>query len=247
MSVIEPTISVAKLVAERQSRAMVFERFGLDYCCQGGLPLDEACHRAGIDLFEMIGELAASDARTPAPDDTDWNRASINELVDHIVSVHHAYLVHALPDLAAVIDKVDQEHGRQRPELAEIRKVFSDLHVELETHMAKEEHVLFPYCRRLESEFGTPRLHGRSIAQPVRIMEDDHLRVNIALDRLSELTDGFASPHTSSAVWDHMLMLLLALEVDLHLHISEENNLLFPRALELESKLAEPVGAAFRS
>src|SRR5947207_11366706 len=50
--------TVGQLVAERPSRARVFERLGIDYCCGGKRPLQEVCRERKLDLAAVVDELA---------------------------------------------------------------------------------------------------------------------------------------------------------------------------------------------
>jgi regulator of cell morphogenesis and NO signaling len=65
-------------------------------------------------------------------------------------------------------------------------------------------------------------------------MESEHSQAGAALERLRELTDGFTPPDGACNTYHAMLDAIAQLERDLHLHIHKENNVLFPRALEME-------------
>jgi len=217
---IDPSRTVAELVLERPSRARVFERLGLDYCCGGKRSLAEACAGRGIDPAAAVAALAAA-ADAEAPESTDWSSAPLGALCDHIVEAHHARLREELPRLSGLLEKVVRAHGTGRPELTELRQTFEAMRAELETHMADGEERVFPACRA-----GTP-VGPRELAA----LEHEHAATGAALARLRELTGGHdldrALCNTHRAALDG----LRELELDLHLHIHEENNVLFPRAL----------------
>lgn len=217
---LDPSRTVAELVLERPSRARVFERLGLDYCCGGKSSLSDACEHRGIDTAAAVDALETDTGAEPA-DATDWTRAPLDELCDHIVETHHARLREELPRLSALIEKVVRAHGAERPELAELWQTFEALRSTLEAHIADEEDRVFPACRA-----GTP-LDAREIAA----LEHEHATTGAALERLRELTGGHdlatALCNTHRATVDG----LRELELDLHLHMHEENNVLFPRAL----------------
>lgn len=131
--------TVGQLVAERPSRALLFERIGLDYCCGGHQRLSDACARAGLDPDEVAREIDLSDACAAPVEEPDWSQETLSALVDHIVSTHHGYLREALPQLAGMLEKVIGAHGETHAELTEVGEQFGALHRELEAHMAKEE------------------------------------------------------------------------------------------------------------
>jgi regulator of cell morphogenesis and NO signaling len=237
---IAPSIetSVGHLVAERLSRARVFERFGIDYCCGGKVPLGLICAKKGLDPYAVLRELALSDAAT-AEDETDWSKASLTALADHIEAAHHGYLKEELPRLAYLVKKVAGVHGEAHPELKELHQVFASFRSDLEAHMQKEERVLFPLCRALETADSRPPSHCGSINNPILVMVMDHEDAGEALARMRELTDDFTPPEDACISYRTMLDGLAELERDMHLHVHKENNILFPRASAAEAALAE--------
>ena len=142
--------TVGEWVTERPSRSRVFERLGIDYCCGGKQPLDAACSKAGHDLNDVLQALQESDACAAGAHDIDWSQARMTDLIDHIVSTHHAYLRRELPRLAQMGAKVVAAHGDRRPEVATSHEVLLALRAELEMHMDKEEQILFPMIKALD-------------------------------------------------------------------------------------------------
>lgn len=231
MTGITPDTHVAALVLEEPSRARVFERFGIDYCCGGKTPLDVACAEGGLDVETVIDALR--EPRSPDAEDVDWTNAPVADLVDHIVGRHHAYLREELPPLAALVDKVARAHGDVHPELADVQTTFATVSGELSEHMLKEEQLLFPVCVALEGG-GSERPLG-SVESPIAEMLHEHDEVAAGLARLRRLTDGYAPPADACNSYRAMLDRLSALELDTHRHVHEENNVLFPRTLALEA------------
>lgn len=216
---IDPSRTVAELVLERPARARVLERLGLDYCCGGKRSLREACESRGLDVAETAAQLAAATAEEVA--EPDWTQVPLAELCDHIVSVHHDPLRTELPRLDGLLEKVVTAHGAERPELADLRDTFRAMRADLEGHMAFEEEHTFPLCRR----------GGPFDADQLSALEHDHDETGAALARLRELAHGYALDEALCNTHRATLDGLRELEVDLHQHIHEENNVLFPRAL----------------
>jgi regulator of cell morphogenesis and NO signaling len=224
---IDPEATVASLVLEQPGRARVFERFAIDYCCGGKVPLRTACEDRGLDVGTVLDALAES--RTA---DTDWAAASLEDLCTHIVGHHHAYLREELPALAALTDKVARAHGDRHAELHDVAATFAAVRAELEAHMEKEEQVLFPACVALERGIGTDLPFP--VDAPIEAMVHEHDEVGAALAQLRRLTGGYAPPADACNSYRAMLDRLESLELDTHEHVHEENNILFPRAAALE-------------
>jgi regulator of cell morphogenesis and NO signaling len=230
MTMLDTHAPVGRLVADRPARSRVFERFGIDYCCGGKVPLDLACERHGVDLDSVRRELDACDAAGLESDHGDWSRRATGELIDHIVDVHHAYLRRELPRLMALADRVAEAHGARHPEMVEVRRVLGPLREELLAHPIKVERILFPMLRRWEAgELSAAELSF--LAGPIGVMEAEHDDAGVALAALRGLTRGYMAPDDACNTFRALVDGLAELEADLHRHVHEENNILFPRAL----------------
>ena len=232
MSAITTDAHVADLVLEQPSRARVFERFGIDYCCGGKTPLETACADLGLDLDIVIAAL--DEPRADDADDIDWTTEPVADLCAHIVDQHHAYLRDELPRLRQLVDKVARAHGDTHPELADVQTCFIATADELEQHLVKEEQILFPACVALEKGAAGEFPFG-SVESPIRMMLHEHDEVAAGLTRLRALTNGYEPPSDACNSYRSMLDRLHTLETDTHHHIHKENNILFPRAFALEA------------
>lgn len=227
--------TVADLVTELPARARVFERYSIDYCCGGKKPLTQAATERGVVTQTLLSELSNIQP-TDDQEAIDWSQRSMTELADHIESTHHAYLRTELPRLAMLVDKVAAVHGAAHPWMLEVRRVYGQLATELDSHSMKEEQVLFPICRALETEGADPAPPGGSVENPVRAMEHEHDEVAVALGKLRNLTSGYQPPEGACNTFRVMLASLNELESDLHRHIHKENNILFPRAVAADAE-----------
>jgi regulator of cell morphogenesis and NO signaling len=224
--------TVGQLVTERPARARIFERLGIDYCCGGRLPLADACAKRGLDPDTVADQIRADDQAADAPDDgPDWAAASASDLADHIEATHHARLREQLPRLTAMAVKVAQVHGGRHPSLVQLRNVFERFALELNSHMAKEERILFPWIRLLEHNAdGAPA----GVSNPVAQMIHEHDDAGDDLAQMRALTNGFTPPPDACGTWRVLLDELRQLEADMHQHVHKENNILFPKAIELD-------------
>ena len=225
---------VGDWAAEYPQTARLFEQLQIDYCCGGDNTLAQACEEQGLDAGEVVAKLNQAAVEPIETSQKRWSDESAVEICNHIFQTHHAYLRRELPRLADLLDKVVAAHADTHPELHELRGVFNELRAELEPHMAKEEQILFPAIQRLEQSDTCPSFPFGSVANPMRVMEDDHDAAGIALGSLHRLTDGYRVPDDACNTWRVLLDGLRRLEADLHQHIHLENNILFPMARQLE-------------
>lgn len=224
--------TVGQFVVERPARARVFERLGIDYCCGGKKPLEQACRDKNLDLQNVLAALDQSDTHTVPTQD--WSNATLTALADHIETTHHQYLKRELERLDFFTEKMARKHGPAKPELVALREVFVTLRQDLEQHLAKEEQILFPLCRQMEAAGGLVPSHCGSVGNPIAVMVREHEDAGELLARMREVTHDYAVPEDACNTYRAVYASLQEMEADLHEHIHKENNILFPRAIEVE-------------
>lgn len=234
----ESSVTVAEMAAGSLAAVRVFERLGIDYCCGGKRPLVDVCREKGLDSVAVQQELDAV-GKTSDAGDRDWAAAPLRELVEHIVNTHHAYLKREFQPLGERLAKVYRVYNeRYGPTLIGLPEVFDGLRSELEMHMFKEERILFPAIVAAESAVANgahpPRTPFGPFSNPIGMMEAEHESAGQALARIRTITADFAIPEYACVTYRALMSGLQELEQDLHLHIHLENNILFPRATEIE-------------
>jgi regulator of cell morphogenesis and NO signaling len=230
--------TVRDLAVENPAATRVFEKFGIDYCCGGGKSLREACTAGNIEPDKVVELLQASEQGKNTNGNKDWKSELLSDLIDHIVETHHAYTREELQRLEPLLAKVCSVHGQRHPELAKIKQLFAGLSQELTMHMMKEEQVLFPYISRMEEAVLErrpimPPMFG-TVQNPVQMMIQEHDDAGQALHEMRELSAGYTPPQDACISFQTLYRTLDEFERDLHQHIHLENNILFPRAVEME-------------
>jgi regulator of cell morphogenesis and NO signaling len=228
--------TVGDFVRQKPTRARVFESLKIDYCCGGKISLNRACEKRGIDVGEVLQAISQSDEQADTDTLVDVDSMRLTELANHIEATHHAYLREELPRLDFMTEKVSRVHGDKDERLFRMRKAFVALKAELEPHMMKEENILFPIVRQLDASPERQDFHCGSVANPIRQMEHEHDQAGDALSILNETTDAYTPPDWACNTYRAMLDSLKKLEADMHQHIHKENNVLFPKAIQLEQK-----------
>jgi regulator of cell morphogenesis and NO signaling len=232
-------LTVREIAANSLAAVRVFERLGIDYCCGGDRPLSEVCREKGLDRDSMWQELDAAGNATSAIG-SEWNRAPLSELIQHIVATHHGYLRRELPALAARLEKVYRVYNqRYGPTLTGLPEVFANLRAELETHLWKEETILFPsitaYEAAVQADQPLPVTPFGTVARPIHMMELEHESAGQALAAIRQITRDYEVPDYACVTYRALMSGLDELERDLHMHIHLENDILFPRAQKVEA------------
>lgn len=232
--------TLGQIAAKDLRKAQIFKKYGLDFCCGGKKTVKEACREKGLDVTKIEQELQHAD-KLPASRPLPYNEWNLAFLTDYIVNTHHSYISKNLPDIRSYAEKVMRVHGSRHPELVPIRQLVENVYTELMAHMVKEEKILFPYIKELvtatkdqqplqASQFGT-------VQSPINMMVMEHEEVAKDLAKIRELSNNYALPEDACASYSLLYRMLDEFEEDLILHVHLENNILFPKALEIEKKL----------
>jgi regulator of cell morphogenesis and NO signaling len=231
--------TVGQLALEDPAVIPVFENLGIDYCCGGSKSLREACAAANVSLDKLL--LALEQGKTPESDskdkDKDWQREPLFGLIAHIVEKHHYYVRRELVHLDGLFTKTCSAHGDRHPEVLRMANLFRELSRELLLHMSKEEQVLFPQITAMEE-----RLTRNEPPSPphfytpcaVQVMMREHESAGSLLQQIRAVSCNYRLPADACTTWKVLYELLQEFERDLHRHIHLENNVLFPRTLEME-------------
>jgi regulator of cell morphogenesis and NO signaling len=235
------TRTVRELAIEIPNATRTFEKLGIDYCCGGGKSLSDACLHAHVPVDDVLRALEQGGSFTPATEAAlpDFNGA-LGNLIEHIVTTHHVYVKQEIPRLQQLLHKVVSVHGKAHPELGRIQQTFQEMSAELNSHMMKEEHILFPHIAALENAVNSGRPKPRpvfgTVSNPVHMMELEHDSAGAALKSISELSSNYTPPEGACFSYKTLYSALKEFESDLHQHVHLENNILFPRAIAMESE-----------
>lgn len=234
--------TIGAIVADDYRTAAVFTSFGIDFCCKGNRTVEEACERKNINAQEVQAKLAEIFA-TRQINANDFNAWDLDLLADYIQKKHHRYIEEKTPVLKQYLDKLCKVHGERHPELFEIEHEFSQSAGELAMHMKKEELVLFPYIRQMaaaeKSQQPVHQPHFGTVKNPIQMMLHEHDVEGSRFHRISAITGNYNPPADACNTYRVAFALLKEFEDDLHLHIHLENNILFPKAIDLEKRLHE--------
>ena len=239
------TLSVSEIVNQNPGSIKIFEKFKIDYCCNGKLSFVEACQKAKVSeefILEELKGLIAESHNTSIH----ALELPLDMLANYIVQNHHMYVKKATPQILFLANKVETAHGHRHPELAEIKRQFKILSDELEKHMYKEEIILFPTVINLAKHHNNLSVHhekftegvGFRLMDLIEAMETEHESAGQCLRKMREASNEYSLPPEACNSYRLLYERLQEFEEDLHTHIHLENNILFPEALELEARLA---------
>ncbi len=227
--------SIASLVLKNHQIVPVLEKYSIDYCCRGRGNLADACREKGLDLSTVLSEMDAvqkPDGGKMMP----FEQMSQAQLVNHIIINHHYYVKNAMPVISNHLEKIARKHGELYANMIEVKELFEAVKTEMEQHMQKEELVLFPRIVQAEKELAA-RPHGifakNDLSAPIFMMEREHEHAGDGMFEIRRLTNNYSIPAGACTTFQVCLAELSEFENDLHQHVHLENNILFPRALQM--------------
>ncbi len=229
--------TVGEIVSEDYRTAGVFKKYGLDFCCGGKKKLADACERKGLDVNLLLSEIDNLSAKDN--DQHNYNEWSPAFLVDYIINNHHHFVRTKLPEIRAYANKVAKVHGKTYPVLNDMLGTFMVLKDEMLSHLDAEERILFPYIKKMAearkngTTFEKEQQTGTA-AEAIEMMEQEHDEAGNLMAQLEEMSNGFTPPEDACTTFRVYFQNLEAFRDDLHKHVHLENNILFPKALEME-------------
>lgn len=228
---------IGELVASDYRTASVFKKYNIDFCCQGNRTINDACEAKDNDGKLVVGDLnELLNSKTDTA--LDYQSWPLDLLAEYIEKKHHRYVEQKTTEIKPYLEKICRVHGGRHPELHEISEHFNATAGELAMHMKKEELMVFPFIRKMvkAKEAGTKVAmpNFESIQFPIQAMMDDHTNEGERFRLIDELSNNYTPPEDACNTYRVTFALLKEFEQDLHLHIHLENNILFPKAIELE-------------
>jgi regulator of cell morphogenesis and NO signaling len=231
---------VKEIALSNPGARRVLKDAGVDHCCGGGKSLQDACLHVGVTADEIMDRLRQNTTLSE-PGDSEWTNVSLADLTRHLQDRHHRYVRDSIPRVRALLAKIREKHGSKHGEIGEIEKLFGDVAREMTSHMQKEEQILFPYIDALErAADGNGTVEPpffQTVRNPIHAMMQEHDSADELVRKIRKASDNYLAPSDACTSFQAAYQELRQFEEDLHLHVHLENNILFPRAVELEAAI----------
>lgn len=235
-------LTIAEIVAQDYRTSDVFRKHRIDFCCGGKISLLDAKQQYGIEPETLVNEITeVLSSNTGAAHA--YNEWDLDFLADFIERTHHQFVKQEIPVLEAYLSKIADVHGVNHPELHDVKRLFLASAEALTTHLEEEEKVLFPMIRQLvkASKQGnsTQDFQEEVLAHSVSKLIGEHETEGDRFKEIAQLTSQYSIPEDACNTYMVAISKLAAFEQDLHQHIHLENNILFPKAIAMESLILQ--------
>lgn len=228
---------VKEIALSNPPARQLLEDARVDYCWGGGKSLQEACLHTGVSAEEILRRLHENSQRVN-PFEANWTTSPLSDLTAHIRNQHHKYVRESISRIKTLLEKVKAKHGEHHPEFAEIENIFHAVGKEMIMHMQKEEQILFPFIEALERAVngkGTVEPpFFQTVRNPIHAMMKEHDAARDLVNQIRKASTEYRAPEDACTSYKALFQELCEFERDLHQHVHLENNILFPRAVELE-------------
>jgi len=232
--------TIGEMVAKDYRKAQIFKKLGIDFCCGGKKTLDEVCETKGLNADQVKEELSSVRNQEHGPS-LNFDKLELDFLTDYIVNIHHQYVKENIPFIRDLANKVAKVHGDRHPELIEVASIFNKIGNDFSLHMMKEENLVFPFIKELiiskKSGVNFPVFSFDNMNTPVQVLEMEHEIAGEDMSAIRTLTNQYTLPDDACTSYTILYKKLLEFENDLFNHVHLENNILFPKAIQLKKEL----------
>ena len=239
---INKAASVTDIVLNDYRTADVLLKYDIEFCCGGKWPLEMVCASRDLDVTEVLRELTKASRAVQFSNSLQFHDWSTNFLIDFIINVHHEYLKTALPVALEYVTRFMEGHLNKFPELQPLQEIVAKLHGDIPSHLLSEEEIFFPYIRQISNAhlYREPyaSLLVKTLRKPLQVtMRQEHDVINKLLQQMRRLTNDYTIPDKACVTHRVTFHKLQELDNDLTQHLYLENDILFPRAIEIEKEL----------
>lgn len=227
--------TVKELALENFSAIRLFQEFGVDFYCRGNLTLKESLATANVNQEEFLNRLSAIQKTATTKYEVEVENWPLDLLADYIQKTHHHFTDKILVQIKNAI-KLYLEKDLPGKEIIQNLSIPLEMFAkEMGSHMKKEELILFPMIKKIVQTRGKIESDSaRTVRSPVEKMIHEHDTQYQLLVEIREILNNYNLSESNTNDFKQIVSLMNSLDIDLGLHLHLENNILFPKAVDLE-------------
>ncbi|AKP51818.1 hemerythrin domain-containing protein [Cyclobacterium amurskyense] len=231
--------SIGELVTENHVLAEVLHYFGISFFQHEQHSLEDVCAKYKVNPSQVIDELEEWASRVE-PTSDELFLHPIGVLVGYLKKKHRYFIRQALPFLTSMVEGIEMEKS-QKSLITDLRLMFPLFVDDFIHHIHEEEDTLFERIAYLhEIENGSIPLNEaiKVFALPsIQRMAAEHDAHDDEMKGIRKLTNDYLISKDASISVRVLYLELQKLESELMIHAKIENDLLFPKAVELEREV----------
>jgi regulator of cell morphogenesis and NO signaling len=240
---------IKDLISENYVFAAVLHYFGISFYQYEESSLADVCKKFKVNSNQLVTELEAwAGRKEPTPEELYLH--SIEVLVAYLKRKHYYFVRQELPFLSNMIVGISQENEFSAI-LADLRIMFPLFVEDFIHHIHEEENRLFNRIKLLheieENEFHLVDAIHILEGSPVSDLADAHEIHDDEMEGIRELTKNYLLPDSAPLSIKVLYHELKNFEKELIIHAQIEDQLLFPKAVELEKEVLRKVKVKINS
>jgi regulator of cell morphogenesis and NO signaling len=236
MSIKEKTIE--QIISENHFVAEALHFLGIHFNNYSSKTIEDVCKEKGLSLNLVLQKIQEESIPKPHKELIKFDNLSLDLLIEYLKHNHFIFIKHRLPFIMTLVKNFEGDFPEIKSELKLVFPLFVEDFV---THIYEEEDTLFNYILLLNSALDDQailnKVQAKMMEHSIKQFYNDHEVHDDHLKGLRRLTNNFEISEIYDLNTKVVLTELKKLDEELHFHAKVENNILFPRALELERKV----------
>jgi regulator of cell morphogenesis and NO signaling len=235
---------IKDIVSENYIFASVLYYFGISFFQYEKNSLKEVCDKYRLNPRQLIDELEDwAKRKEPSPEDLYLH--PIEVLVSYLKRKHYFFVRQELPFLSNMISGIQSEILDYKNILNDLRMMFPLFVEDFIHHIHEEESRLFTRIQLLHDiendEFDLPLTLHILEKDPIALLAETHEIHDDEMQGIRKLTKNYFLPDTAPIGLKVLYHELQNFEKELIIHAQIEDQLLFPKAVELEKEVLRKV------
>ncbi|TDQ16278.1 regulator of cell morphogenesis and NO signaling [Algoriphagus boseongensis] len=241
--------SVGELVSENYVFASVLHYFGISFYQYPTDSLEKVCKKHKVNPRQLISHLESwAEAKDPTVEELYLN--PIELLVAYLKKKHYYFVRQELPFLSNLISGIQPEKEFSSL-MADLRIMFPLFVQDFIHHIHEEESRLFKRIELLQDiEDGHFKIHDALTIlekDPVQHLADHHEVHDDEMEGIRKLTHDYFLEESAPLAMKVLYHELENFEKELSIHAKIEDELLFPKAVELEREALRKIRKQIRT
>lgn len=230
--------TIKELVRQNYLYASVLHYYGIQFYQYSDHSLRDACQLKGLNESTVIRKLEQAAARGKISGAIE--KMPIDIVLAYLIHTHHYFVKERLPFLVDMIHDIEVKKFVNQDQANDLKFIFPLFVEDFIVHVYEEEETLFQYIETLLIARKNPNqiskayfaMNKHSIADfSAEHQDEDEMK------GIRELTNSFETNRGASFYERQLITELRMLDNDFKLHAAVEDDILFPKALNLETKV----------
>ncbi len=231
---------IGDLVEQDNVRAYVLYYFGIKFYEYPEYTLEQVCKERGLKIEQVVRELE-SPKENFQEKELPLISYPVDLIIEYLKHAHFLFVKHKLPYISRLVESFKADHPEYELVAKDLKMIFPLFIEDFIHHIYEEEDTLFKYIKALEraaqGKYHSSRLYYMMEQNSLQRFSIEHEEHDDEMEGIRRITkDYYLTPDAPLHV-KVIYSELTAFEKSLQTHARIENEILFPKAMNLESQV----------